>query len=186
MNAMLRLLTVYMAVSTAGLAAAEDYGFFIQHADLKEHNRELKLDADIDIRLSEDAIEALKHGVPMTITVQLKVVKKRKYIWDKTMSDVKLAFRIHYHALVKLFQIINENSGVYRNFAILDSAIEALGTIRGIPVMTVDKLDKRMQYLAKLKVSLDIEALPLPLRPVAYVSSSWNLDSSWYVWPLEN
>ena len=35
------------------------------------------------------------------------------------------------------------------------------------------------------EVYVDIEALPAPLRPVAYLSSPWRLTSEWYEWPLE-
>ena len=41
------------------------------------------------------------------------------------------------------------------------------------------------EYLVRVDVKLDIEALPLPLRPVAYLKPSWDLTSGWSRWPLE-
>ena len=35
-----------------------------------------------------------------------------------------------------------------------------------------------------LKIALDIEELPLPLRPTAYLLPSWKLSSGWTTWPL--
>lgn len=181
-----RKLIICIFLSVSAVVSAGEYGVFVKHAELEQQNRELMLNADFDFKFSEEAIEALNHGVPLTISVHLRVLMKRKYLWDKTVLDVKLPFSIHYHALVKLYQVLNQASGEFGNFATLESAIESLGIIRSIAIMTVDNLDKQQQYSAEVKVSLDTEALPLPLRPMAYISPKWHLSSSWYSWQLEN
>ncbi|MGD9299645.1 MAG: DUF4390 domain-containing protein, partial [Thiohalocapsa sp.] len=40
-------------------------------------------------------------------------------------------------------------------------------------------------YEVQIRVSLDIEELPLPLRPMAYLYPSWKQSSKWTKWPLE-
>jgi hypothetical protein len=39
-------------------------------------------------------------------------------------------------------------------------------------------------YSVRLRGSLDIEALPTPVRLLAYVSSAWDMDTEWYKWQL--
>ena len=39
-------------------------------------------------------------------------------------------------------------------------------------------------YSVEVRASLDIEALPSPLRPVAYTSLAWRLNSGWSTWKL--
>ena len=165
---------------------SENHGFFVKNAELVKKDGELVLNADIEFHFSEKAIESLQHAVPLTVSVHLNVLRKNKYFWDQPIENVNLSFRIRYHALVELFQVIHEDTGVHRNFATLESAIEALGAIRGLAVMKADTLDKRHQYRAEIKVGLDVERLPVALRPIAYFSSDWSLSSSWYRWPLEN
>ena len=160
--------------------------FLIKNAELIEKNGDLALNADIQFHFSANAIESLKNAVPLTISMHLNVLRERKYFFDQTIANVKLSFRIRYHALVELFQVINEDTGVHRNFATLESAIEALGTVRGVSVMKADTLDKQHRYRAEVKVGLNVERLPLALRPSAYLSSDWSLSSSWYRWNLEN
>ena len=41
-----------------------------------------------------------------------------------------------------------------------------------------------MRYQVKMRTFLDIESLPAPMRPLAYISSDWQLDSDWVSWPL--
>jgi hypothetical protein len=40
--------------------------------------------------------------------------------------------------------------------------------------------------VAAIKVVFDRNALPLPLRPVAYLNQQWYLSSDWSLWPLKN
>jgi hypothetical protein len=46
-----------------------------------------------------------------------------------------------------------------------------------MPLIEVAKLNKSEAYNVELDAKLDIEALPLPLRPKAYISSDWSLSA---------
>lgn len=178
-------LLLIASVFTSAMAAAEQSKFSIEKAEIIESDDELTLNADIVLNFSNETIDALKHGVPLTINAYMKVSRERRFIWDETVRNLKLRFHIRYQALVKLFQVIDEPGGRQQSFVTSSSAIDALGRLRGIPIMKVNELAPNEHYQAKLKVSLDIEALPLPLRAAAYVSCNWNTSSSWYQWPLE-
>ena len=52
-----------------------------------------------------------------------------------------------------------------------------------IPVSSLSEI-KQDEYTLAIRAKLDIEALPAPLRPVAYVSPSWRMSSGWYEWNL--
>lgn len=180
-----RLVIFCLLTTATALAWAEDYGFFIEKAELLRQGDSYVLNADIDYRFSEEAIEALENGVPLTLDVRLRVEQRRRFVWNKTLADVVLTYRIRHHALAKLFQVINEGSGVRRNFASLEAAVEFLGSVRGVPVVRGDNLAQDIQYEASLRVALNREALPLPLRPVSYLKPQWYLSSSWHTWLLE-
>ena len=61
--------------------------------------------------------------------------------------------------------MINEDTGVHRNFATLESAIEALGTVRGVSVMKADTLDKQHRYRAEAKVGPQCRTTPFSTSP---------------------
>jgi hypothetical protein len=159
-----------------------DYGFRVLNAELVPVAEQYVLNADVDYRFSEAAIDALEHGVPLTLVIRFKIQRHRDYWLDETVLSESRRFRIRYHPLAKSFQIIHESSGVPRNFASLTALLEAMGEIREWRVLPVDRLQTGQEYWANLSVNLDIEALPLPLRPVAYVSPSWYLGSPWFRW----
>jgi len=152
-------------------------------AELVPSGANYVLNADIDYRFSESAIEALRHGVPLTLAVRLKIKRQRHYWLNETILSEIRKYRILYHPLGRTFQIIHEG-GNTESFASLTALLEAMGAIRGWFVLPADRIVESNSYEASLAVNLDIEALPLPLRPIAYVSPSWYLGSSWYRWRI--
>lgn len=168
---------------TAGCDAA-DYGFRVLRADLRPSRggTEYLLDADVDYRFSEPAIEALRNGVSLTLSLRLEVRKEGSWWWEPNLIDERYSFKVRYHALSKLFQIIDENSENPRNFVSINALLETMGTIRDLSVSPSAPLREGERYRASFSASLDIEALPLPLRPVAYLTPAWYLDSPTYKW----
>lgn len=169
---------------TALAAWGADYGFVIERAELIPQGESYILNADVDYQFSEPAIDALEHGVPLTLKVRFKVLRHRDYWLDETILSETRRFLIRYHPLAKSFQISHEASGIPQSFASFSAMLDALGEIRGWRTLPVGSLEPGKEYWASLSVSLDIEALPLPLRPVAYVSPSWYLSSPSFRWRI--
>jgi Domain of unknown function (DUF4390) len=62
--------------------------------------------------------------------------------------------------------------------------LQAAGFVHDFPVLDYDRMQDGQSYSVRLRGSLDIEALPTPVRLLAYVSSAWDMDSEWYQWHL--
>lgn len=137
------------------------------------------MQAEIDYRFSDEAIEALVNGVPLTLEVHVQLRDRKAWIWQNDIIDLRLRYRIRYLALAGVYQVVDLQSDTRQNFHTQRSAFEALGDIRDLSVISADRLKKGRSYRLSLRSSLDIEALPLPLRPMAYVKSSWKLSSDW-------
>ncbi|BBL76521.1 DUF4390 domain-containing protein [Methylomagnum ishizawai] len=161
---------------------AAEYGFRILDAQLVPIADQYALNADIDYRFSAPAIDALEHGVPLTVVIQFKIQRHRDYWLDETLLSESRRFFIHYHPLAKTYQIANESSGATRDFASLRASLDALGEIRGWRALPKAAFAPGREYWVGLAAKLDIEALPLPLRPLAYVSPGWYLGSPWFRW----
>ena len=164
---------------------AADYGINVERADVIKKQQYFVLNADIDYRFSPRALDALKNGVPLTFVLRVKLYRHRKYVWNNTLVSRSIRYRLSYHALPKRFRVVSETLGIQRNFANLEDALVAMGEIRDVPLTKTQDISAGHSYIAQLKVSLDIEALPLPLRSVAYVIPQWYISSGWYKWPLE-
>ena len=53
-----------------------------------------------------------------------------------------------------------------------------------MPIIERERLNLDREYLVRVDVSLDKEALPLPMRPMAYLKSDWSISSESWEWRL--
>lgn len=143
------------------------------------------MDADILYQFSDEALEALENGVPLTLEVHIQLRREGAWIWESDLLDVRLRYRLLHQALHGLYQVSDLANGTQQYFATRKAALTALGRIRDVQLISVEKLQRGERYKLSLRSSLDIEALPLPLRPLAYLSPAWNLSSEWSIWRLQ-
>ena len=141
-------------------------------------------DARIECRFSDDSLEAMRNGVPLTVIVGIEVRRKRGRWWDETLAASEFGYRLESNVLTGRYRIRSLHDGQMRNFRSLDEMIDALGDLRSIPVIARNRLSGDERYTARIRARLDIEALPSPLRPIAYLSPDWRLDSGWFEWRI--
>jgi hypothetical protein len=163
-------------------AARASDGFLIQNAELVRVGTDYVLNADIRYDFSPAAIEALEHSVPLTLLLRCHVARVRANWWNETVVDYHRQLQIRYQPLGQLFQMNFDDRENRQSYTTLHSLLEAMGTIRRLPVVSAETLHAGETYRAELSVRLDIETLPLPLRPTAYLSPSWYLSSPTYRW----
>jgi hypothetical protein len=169
----------------SAIVRAANYGFSIRSAEVVPLQGAYVLNTDIDYRFSPRAEDALKHGVPLSMVVKIRVNQYRRLLWNKTVFSKNMTYRISYHALRKRYRISDESLGEHRYFVSLQSAVEAMGRIRDLPVLHAADIAADARYNVQIKVLLDIEALPLPLRSIAYLIPQWYISSGWYTWSLD-
>lgn len=142
------------------------------------------LDARADIALDADTIEALQSGVPLTIIVEMEVLRERAVV-NERIARVTARYRLEVHALSGQYVVTDLAIGASRSFRSYDRAIEHLGHLRDFPLFDAALLQDDQRYVLRIRARLDIEALPSPMRLVAYFDSLWRLPGSWSDWELE-
>lgn len=159
--------------------------FNIQSLQTLLRDRVYLLNANFNYHFSSDAIDALEHGVPLLILVDIEVLKPRWWWADETIAELEQGYLLLYHALSESYVVHNLNSGTQNNFASLRQSLGFLSEIKELPILDVNLLDIEKDYYLRVRTHLDIESLPAPMRPLAYISSDWQLASDWYEWPLQ-
>lgn len=165
-----------------GVVAAD---FVIRNVQIEQQDDRYMLGLQVDYQLSETALEALQNGVPLTLVVQLQVEKVWGSFWEKGPLERQLRRQIRYHALTELYRVVDLQSGEEKNFVTEDAALHALGELQGLRLLEHQALTPGVEYHLRLRADLDIESLPLPLRPLAYLGKGWKLTSGWSQWPLK-
>lgn len=150
---------------------------------LSEDGRIL-LDAEIGYELNETVAEALENGVPLTFETHVQMRRAEAWVWESDVVEHRLRTVLLYRPLSGMYELRNLRGDEHLSFATRDAALRTLGNIVGMPVIERARLDLDQDYLVQIDVQLDIEALPLPMRPMAYLRRDWWISSERWEWRL--
>lgn len=183
MNRIARILAVAFLLCLPFGLSAEGVKFQRIALTLSEEGRIL-LDAEIAYDLNDTVSEALENGVPLTFETHVQMRRAKAWIWEKDVVDHRLRTVLRYRPLSGLYELRNLQGDEGLSFATREAALRAMGRIVGMPIIERDRLDLNRDYLVLVDVKLDIEALPLPMRPLAYVQRDWSISSDPWEWRL--
>jgi len=178
------IIALLMLIGFNTCFAADSSGIVIQQANISQQKQTYLLNTDITYTLNKKVVDALNNGITLTFNVEIRLVSPRPWIWDKHLNVTRLPFQIKYNTLAQTYQINDKTNHRKLSFSSLESALHALGTLSDIPLHALST-EKGSPLIAKLKVYLNIEALPLPMRPLSYATPSWHLRSNTYLCPLK-
>jgi hypothetical protein len=123
--------------------------------------------------------------VPLVVELTIEIERKRDYVWDETVASLLQRYQLSYEALTRRYVVTNINSGADNYYPDSGSAIAAMGEVVNLPILDADLLNPDEQYSVRMQASLDLEALPVPIRVISYFSSNWRISSEWFSWPLQ-
>ncbi|HBH36133.1 MAG TPA: DUF4390 domain-containing protein [Gammaproteobacteria bacterium] len=177
------LLMIILMLLTVDAAAG---GVDVRDVTLWENDKSYLLDADVDYFPTDKVIEALKNGIPLIFEVTVKVRESGSWLgwFGRALTKRKIRFQLRYRPLSSLYEISSDDNQNQRNFVSWKALFANLGELRQIAIIEAGKLDAGKQYHVAIKAALDINSLPLPMRPMAYIDSDWDMSSGWSEWPL--
>ncbi len=144
-----------------------------------------ELEARLQLILSAEALDALNSGVPLTIELNLEVIRVRGLWVDDLEAALTVTYELEYRPLSQRYIVRNLNSGDQSSFSTLYSALNNLGRIQGLPVIDDALLEPGSAYRMRLRALLSTRQYPAPLRILFFWRSQWHLRSDWYEWTLE-
>ncbi len=164
-------------------AAAE---FKVTEVQPRLNGQVLLLSGGIDLGLSPKVEEALSKGIQLDVLIDVRLYRRRFWVWSQNVGSWTLRRTIRYHALSGQYLVsaAQTEPEVTESFLSTPEALKALGALNDTRLALAAELPPDDDYTVEVRASLDIEALPSPLRPVAYTSLAWRLSSGWSTWKL--
>lgn len=178
-----RLSTGFILLVTILLAGCEQqalgYGFVIKDVSVSRGYQSLDIGLQQDLTLSQQAVDALHHGVTLTIKLELELRNDNNMIVVRRETK---RFNILYRPLTERYQLTGGESEKTRSFTRLRHVLAV-----------IDKLNVRLStgplppgnYELRTRIRLDESLLPAPMQLPALFSSQWRHDSEWSVWPFK-
>jgi hypothetical protein len=183
-------LAAMLAVLTGAVVMAQDNvvreGYFeVRSASSSLIDGVHLLDARLQLVLSSEALEALNSGVPLTIELQLQVIRVRRLYMDALDAELSVRFEMEYRPLSQRYIVRNLNSGDQDSFATLYSALNNLGRVENLPVIDDALLASGKSYRVRVRAMLQTQQYSAPLRLLFFWRSQWQLQSEWFEWMLD-
>jgi hypothetical protein len=182
---MMALLAVALLLIPVRLPAVDGSGAFkVTEIETDKGDESYLLNARMDIDLNTGPEEALENGIPLIFELQIQALETHKWFWDIVVAEYKQVRQVQLHALSRTYLVKDLATGAQRSYLKLEDALQAAGFLHDFPVLDYSQMQDNQSYSVRLRGNLDIEALPTPMRLLAYVSSAWDMDSEWYQWQL--
>jgi hypothetical protein len=166
-------------------------GIEVRKAEAHFSDDNYQLSADFDLRFKFVVEQALEQGVPLYFICEFTLTHPRWYWLDEVVTRSEQTIRLSYNTLTRQYRITR--GALFQNFASLDDALRIVGHQSAAPIsaelfkggggyISEKLLHKDNNYVAAVRLRLDVTQLPKPLQVNALTGDDWNLDSDWYRW----
>lgn len=139
-----------------------------------------QFNADVEIALNPMLERALERGIVLYFVSELNLLSPRWYWLDEKVARSKQREALSYYALTRQYRL--SRGSLSQNFSTLKGALQALGRLRNRPIVANSELSQETEYIAELRVWLDLSRLPKPFQVEALSSKEWNLSSDTLQW----
>ncbi|MDZ7828597.1 MAG: DUF4390 domain-containing protein [Halofilum sp. (in: g-proteobacteria)] len=164
---------------------AEAAPFELPSASVRLVEEVYRLDAVARLRLTPAVENALNNGVDLTITWEVSIQRSRAWWFDADVAWIVQRYRLSLHELSRQYVVTNLNTGQQRSYTRVHTALDQIGTLVGFPLVDRVLVADGGDLTGQVRVRLQHDELPLPLRAVALFSDAWDLASEWYQWRFE-
>lgn len=163
--------------------------FYIEQARTSPAGNGYLLNASISYPLNARVKEALYNGVPITFVQEIQLIRSYPVLgewwqWQSNIWSTEIRYVLRYHDLSQQYLLHSMDTKTHRNFTTMESALSGMGEIKDFSLPPQHTLDTRDLTL-RIRSQIDLNALPSPMRPGAFLSNKWDLASEWYevAWP---
>ncbi len=158
---------------------AVDYRFAINKVSIRPADQSLNLRLQQELSLSQQAREALRHGVSLTIRLDMALRHGQR---SMVIEPATRLFQIRFLSLSERYQLLEIGADKLQTFPRLRHALAAIGDVN-IQLRTTPLVAGHYELRARIRV--DKGRLPAPMQIPAWLSSQWQHDSEWSAWPFE-
>lgn len=154
----------------------------IKSATLTVVEQGYEISVDSVIVLNATLEQALEKGIELYFVTKFSLVDSRWYWLSEEVVRGKLRVGLRYYALTRQYHL--NHPPFSQSFNTLKEALQALGQVRDYPLTVKSELRQDIDYIATLRIWLDLTRMPKPFQVEALGSSQWNLSSEKLEWHM--
>jgi len=178
-----RWAVLWLGALLACATLAADARFEIRNAFAEPVDGVWQLNANLDLGLSEAALEAVAEGIPLTLVLEIEVSRERRFLPDAGVAELEQRWRLAFDALSERYVVTNLNSGAQSSYPSLEEAVGSLSRIRNLPMIDADLLEAGRRHEVSVRATVEIGGLPVAVKVLIFWRD-WSRSTEWYTWSI--
>lgn len=164
------------------VAVAQAESIRIKSVNLVAVEQGYEVSVDSEIILNATLEQALEKGIVLYFVTKFSLVDSRWYWLSDEVARGKSRVGLRYYALTRQYHL--SHPPFSQSFNTLKEALQALGQLHDYPLIIKSELKQDVEYIASLRVWLDLTRMPKPFQVEALGSNQWNLSSDKLEWRM--
>ena len=183
---LLSLILLFSALNVSAQMRPNHEGYFdVRSATTILDQKNYLLDARLQLFLSDEALNALNSGVPLTIELNIEIIRSRRFLPDAKEDELQFQYELEYRPLSQRYIVKDVQGGTQDSYATLFSALNKLGKVQDLILTQNSSLDPQANYRFRLQAFLSTKQYSAPLRMLFFWRNQWDLKSEWFEWQLK-
>ena len=172
----LKLAVAVALLAGAGRPACADE-IEVRAARLEIVDDGFALSADFAFDFNPRLAQVVASGVPLYFLAEFELTRPRWYWFDEKPAARSQHIRISYHAISRQYRL--STGLLQQSFAGIDEALAVLRRLRNWLVIERGTALGDVDYVAAVRLRLDLSLLPKPFQVSALTSRDLRLESDW-------
>ncbi len=177
---------IFFSLNISAQMRPNHEGYFdVRSAGTVMAERKYMLDARLQLFLSDEALNALNSGVPLTIELNIELLRIRRFLPDDKETELSFQYELEYRPLSQRYIVRDVKNASQESYSTLFSALNRLGRIQNLFLLNDNSLIPDANYRFRLQALLSTKQYSAPLRMLFFWRSQWDIKSGWYEWQLQ-
>jgi Domain of unknown function (DUF4390) len=160
--------------------------FDVRSAYVEPSERGYVLNVTLDVGLTKAAEEAVRDGVPLKVTLDIQMNRKRRFFIDKKLEDRSVAFGLRYDAIADRFIVKGSGeTSASQAFSTLPEALAALGKIDNIHIFDKERVRPTDDIEGSVRANVIVEAGSSTVMRYLMFWIDWRRSTDWYTWHVK-
>jgi hypothetical protein len=128
---------------------------------------------------TEEMLEGVRNGIPLTFRFTIELEKIRSSWFDVTMVEETINHTMSYDAIKETYQVDFSEKNKPEVTKSQDKAKELMAELSGLKVIARKELIPDASYALRIKATLVENTLPLGMHYILPFTSLWNFETDW-------
>jgi len=168
---------------TLSVVVAQAESIQIRSVNLAAVEQGYEISVDSEIVLNATLEQALEKGIVLYFVTKFSLIDSRWYWLNDEVARAKVRVGLRYYALTRQYRL--NHPAFSRSFNTLQEALQVLGQLHDYPLTIKSELKQDVDYIASLRVWLDLTRMPKPFQVEALGSKKWDLTSDRLEWHMK-